>query len=117
MFKGLRGFFSRLFGSNPRSRGRLVAIGALVSFNSPGDLVKISEIGGQLRTFLNSGRSMETEVIRRFSVEAARKLDVNPILFKILVMEVTSRMDSEHGNKSARLFVEGIVDALDMVGS
>lgn len=116
MFKSLRGFFTRLFGSNPKRRGRQVMFAALLAFTSESDAEKFSKISGELRTFLNSGRSLTQEMVKRFSVHIANSLNVNPILFRIVISELTSNMQEENGDKNARLFVEGVVQALDMVG-
>ena len=112
MFKGLKGFFARMFGSNPKRRGRQVMFAALLAFNSESDTEKFQKISEKLRDFLSSNRTLTEEMVKRFSVDAARALDVNPVLFRIVVSEITANMDDENGDKNARLFIEGVVQAL-----
>lgn len=109
------GFFSRMFGSNPRRRGRTVTFAALLAFNAPQDGPKFEEIRSQLKDFLRAGVSLNRFMIHKFSEQAAVKLEVNPLAFRILVGSLVDQLEHENGDENARLFIEGVVDALDML--
>lgn len=114
--KFISNFFSRLFGSNPRKRGRRVALTALLAFNAPQDAVKFHRIKGELKTFLDSGRAIDKYMVIRFSNAAAERLEVNPLAFRVLVASLVEEIQSEPSDHNARLFIEGIVEALDLMG-
>lgn len=115
--KKLFGFFSRMFGSDPKRRGRTVAIAALLAFNSPQDAVKMSELKGELEAFLRTGMKLDRFLILRFSNQAAVKLNVNPVAFRVLVASLVDHLEKENGDTNARLFIEGICEALDILGA
>lgn len=113
--RGFFGFFSRMFGSNPKRRGRTVAFTALLAFNAPQDALKFEEIRNELSDFLRTGLRADKYAIIRFSNQAAVKLNVNPLAFRVLVSSLIEQTQSENGDRNARLFIEGIVEALDML--
>lgn len=114
--KKLFGFFSRIFKTNPRKRGRTVALAALLAFNSSKDTLTMRGIKSDILRFLDSGDTITHTMIKRFSAVAAEKLDVNPLAFRILVASLTDQLQMETGETNARLFILGISDALDLLG-
>jgi hypothetical protein len=109
--------FSSLFGKNPRKRGRQVATMAFVAFNKQKDAEKFREIKRQLLDFRNSGETLSALMIREFAEKASEELKMNPIVFGLLVSELISVLDPNEPetDEDARQFIDGIIEALNIV--
>lgn len=109
--------FSSLFGKNPRKRGRQVALMALVAFNKKKDAEKFRDIKRELLEFRNSGETITALMIRQFVEEASQELKMNPIVFGLIVSELISVLDPNEPEteEDARQFIDGIIEALNIV--
>lgn len=109
--------FKSLFGTNPRKRGRQVALVALVAFNKEKDAEKFRKIKRELLEFRNSGETITTLLIREFVDNASKELQLNPILFGLIVSELITVLDPNEpeSQEDAYAFIDGILEALNVV--
>lgn len=113
MFKWL----NKLFKKNPRKKGRRIALAAMLAFRSERDAEKFNRIREELQNVIRSETLLTASMLHDFQLKLAEELKVNPLLFGVLFAELLSYVDPDEpeDEKDLFLFLQGIVDALNMV--
>lgn len=90
---------------------------ALLSFNSQSDISKFRKIRNQLSEMVDDRQIFTDSMIREFQSRLAKELNVNPMLFALIVSEMLTTLDPEEPENmnDLYLFLQGIIDAINMV--
>ena len=112
---GFFGWFSRMFGNNPKRKGRQLTLIGLMAFNSPNDRLKFRMIKNELAEFLETNEKFSALLIKKFTYSIADKYELNPVLFSVFIGSLLDGMEELQGEKNLRLFVNGVYEALTIV--